>query len=270
MAGFACDEGVRRNGGRIGAKEGPRAIRGALANLAWHQTGLVYDAGDLQCDDDGLEHAQAKLAGLVASAIQAGHRPLILGGGHETAWGTFQGVIAAKPQTAVGIINIDAHLDLRADVPGTSGTPFYQMAKWCEQQGQMFHYLCMGIAQPSNTAALFHRARELGASVVSDSNLQSMDLDAVGEVIDEFLDRVENVYLSVDLDVLPAAVMPAVSAPAARGIPLDVLETVLHRIFISNRVIAMDIVELNPAFDIDNHGARVAARLVYQSASIWE
>ena len=47
LIGFACDEGVRRNGGRVGAKDGPRAIRAALANLAWHQYFPVYDAGDV-------------------------------------------------------------------------------------------------------------------------------------------------------------------------------------------------------------------------------
>jgi formiminoglutamase len=76
--------------------------------------------------------------------------------------------------------------------------------------------------------------------------------------------------LSIDLDVLPAAVMPAVSAPAARGVPLDAVETVLHRVLASDRAVAIEIVELNPTRDIDDHGARVAARLAYQAANIWE
>ena len=46
LVGFACDEGVRRNGGRIGAAGGPRAIRAALANYAWHHDHPVYDAGE--------------------------------------------------------------------------------------------------------------------------------------------------------------------------------------------------------------------------------
>src|SRR5262245_23238451 len=93
LVGFACDEGVRRNGGRVGAKDGPRAIRAALANLAWHQSAPVYDAGDVRCDDGDMEGAQSRLAEVVADAIRAGHWPLVLGGGHETAWGTFQGIV---------------------------------------------------------------------------------------------------------------------------------------------------------------------------------
>jgi formiminoglutamase len=102
LIGFACDEGVKRNKGRIGAAKGPQTLRGALANLAWHQSCPVYDAGYVSCTDGNLEAAQLRLAEVVASTISAGHRPLVLGGGHETAWGTFQGIIAAHPTAKVG------------------------------------------------------------------------------------------------------------------------------------------------------------------------
>jgi formiminoglutamase len=270
LIGFACDEGVRRNGGRVGAKGGPRAIRAALANLAWHQHFPVYDAGDVRCDDADMEGAQSRLAEVVANTIRAGHRPLVLGGGHETAWGTFQGIVAAKPGANLGVINIDAHFDLRADEPGNSGTPFYQMAKWCGARGRPFHYLCVGVARPSNSTALFRRAGELGAGVIPDDAFFTSGPVPIGDAIDGFIRRTDRVHLSIDLDVLPAAVMPAVSAPAARGVPLDAVETVLHRVLASDRAVAIEIVELNPTRDIDDHGARVAARLAYQAANIWE
>src|SRR5437660_944769 len=61
LIGFACDEGVRRNKGRVGAAEGPRAIREALAGMAWHQPHPVFDAGDVACTDGDLEGAQNRL-----------------------------------------------------------------------------------------------------------------------------------------------------------------------------------------------------------------
>src|SRR5882724_2668225 len=84
LVGFACDEGVRRNGGRVGAKDGPRVVRQALANLAWHQEHPVYDAGDVAYNDEKMEAAQDRLGESVANVIAAGHRPLVIGGGHET------------------------------------------------------------------------------------------------------------------------------------------------------------------------------------------
>lgn len=265
LIGLACDEGVRRNGGRVGAKDGPRAIRSALANLAWHRgEHAVYDAGDVRCDDGDMEGAQARLADVVANAIRAEHRPLILGGGHETAWGTFQGIVSARPDENLGVINIDAHLDLRADEPGNSGTPFYQMAKWCRDQNRWFGYFPLGISPASNTQALFDRARELNVSWRFDSDLHPWRLDAALADVRSFVAGVDCLYLSIDLDVLPAAVMPAVSAPAARGVALDsvaaVIETVLKQ---QDKLVALDVVELNPTYDIDRRGAAVAARLVW-------
>src|SRR5262245_7932387 len=97
LLGFACDEGVRRNQGRVGAVAGPRAVRTALANLAGDPAvASVYDGGNVPCDDRNLEAAQGLLAVQVAAALADGHRPLILGGGHEAAWGTFRGLTAAR------------------------------------------------------------------------------------------------------------------------------------------------------------------------------
>lgn len=270
LVGFCCDEGVRRNKGRVGAKDGPHAIRKALANLAWHQHHPVYDAGDVRCDDGDMEGAQSRLADVVADAIRSGHRPLILGGGHETAWGTFQGIVAAKPDANVGVINIDAHLDLRADEPGNSGTPFFQIAKWCEANARTFRYVCLGVAEPSNTLALFECAAELGGEWIPDDDFFPPDRREPREYIDEFVRRIEHVHLSIDLDVLPGATMPAVSAPAARGLALDILEVVLDRVLASGKVVGIDLVELNPRFDIDGNGARIAARLAYQITKEWE
>ena len=269
LVGFACDEGVRRNGGRAGARDGPRAIRAALANLAWHQDWPVSDAGDVVCDGD-LEVAQSRLAVAVAGAIRGGHRPLVLGGGHETAWGTFLGIAAAQPDATVGVINIDAHLDLRADEPGNSGTPFFQIARWCEANRRPFQYLCVGVAEPSNTAALFDRAASLGVEWIPDTDFFPPDRAEPRRLIDHFVERVDRVYLSVDLDVLPAATMPAVSAPAARGVAFEIVETLVERIAASGKVAAADLVEFNPALDTDGRGTRVAARLAWLLAQCWE
>jgi formiminoglutamase len=270
LVGFACDEGVRRNHGRIGAREGPRAIRAALANLAWHQIHPVYDAGDVACDDADLEGAQVRLAEAVATAIRAGHRPLVLGGGHETAWGTFQGMVAARPGPTMGVINIDAHLDLRPNDPGNSGTPFNQMAKWCSSSGRPFQYLCIGVATPSNTAALFDRLSDIGGSYIPDIDLFPYERSESRREIDDFLVRVEQVHLSIDLDVLPASTMPAVSSPAARGVALEVVESLIEPILTSGKVSTVDLVELNPRFDPDGRSARVAARLAWQIEQAWD
>ena len=128
LLGFACDAGVIRNQGRPGAADGPVAIRRALASLAWHATRPLWDAGDVVCEDDALEAAQAELGAAVAALLGEGQLAIVLGGGHEVAHGSFLGLAAHAARSAkapvIGVLNVDAHLDLRTGPRGTSGTPF--------------------------------------------------------------------------------------------------------------------------------------------------
>ncbi len=262
LLGFASDEGVRRNQGRIGAAEGPSAIRRALANLAWHGTHPVYDAGDVLCQDGDLENAQQQLANTVGHGIALGHLPVVLGGGHETAYGHWLGMIQAHPSATIGIINFDAHFDLRQAEEPSSGTPFAQIARACAQKNIEFHYLCMGIAEPSNTHALFEHAQRLGAQWRLDRDMTPWKIKEAQKQLAAFVAKVDAIYLTIDLDVLPASQMPAVSAPAAFGVDFHVIETLVRDVKSSGKMIGADVVECNPRFDIDAHGAKIAARLV--------
>ncbi|HJD50486.1 MAG TPA: arginase family protein, partial [Candidatus Rothia avistercoris] len=96
--GFASDEGVRRNQGRTGAAEGPTALRSALGTLALAQgaarnrrTDLVLgDAGDVVVTNRDLVGGHRKLSEAVTATIDEGSLPVVLGGGHEVAYGTYK------------------------------------------------------------------------------------------------------------------------------------------------------------------------------------
>ena len=159
LLGFACDEGVRRNQGRVGAAGAPQSVRKALANLAWHRQAPAYDAGDVTCEDGDLEAAQARLAHNVCALLDAGHLPLVIGGGHEVAFGSWSGLaehLSGQRAPRIGIVNFDAHFDLRDPTHvHSSGTPFAQIAEQCAARGWPFRYACLGVSRASNTRALF-------------------------------------------------------------------------------------------------------------------
>jgi formiminoglutamase len=267
LLGFASDEGVRRNHGRIGAANGPLAMRKALANLAWHRQGPAYDAGDLLCADGDLEGAQARLGQNVCALLDAGHLPIVLGGGHEVAFGSWLGIAehltgAAVPR--IGIINFDAHFDLRDPAHAhSSGTPFAQIAEQCAVRGWPFVYACLGVSRASNTRALFQRAAELDVLVREDREIREGSLAAIAEQLRGFIAGCDAIYLTIDIDVLPACEAPGVSAPAARGVPLALLEPLLETVRDSGKLRLADLAELNPNHDIDSRTARVAARLIH-------
>lgn len=268
LLGFVCDAGVKRNQGRIGAAQGPQAIRRALANLPAHGIACLFDAGDIACEGDDLEAAQAALAQAVRRQLDAGAHPVVLGGGHEIAWGTWQGLRAhldaAGDRSRVLILNLDAHFDLRTARPGTSGTPFDQIAQACASAERPFDYACMGVSRLSNTASLFERARELKVTYVEDTDMQERHLEARLAQIDALINDVAHVYLTIDLDVLSASVMPGVSAPAAYGVPMSVVEAIVTHVRRSGKLRVADLAEYNPHFDAQGTGARVAARLAYR------
>ncbi|WP_313022610.1 formimidoylglutamase [Mobilicoccus sp.] len=265
VVGFASDEGVRRNGGRQGAAEGPQALRSALAPLALHVDVPLRDAGTVVVDGEDLESGHEALGELIARELDADARfVVVLGGGHETAYGSYLGRIrsAGLQGAHVGVLNLDAHFDLRAADRPTSGTPFLQMAEADAAAGRRFDYTVVGIAEPSNTPVLFDTADRLGVRHVLDTDAQPGHLAGVLHLVDELVARVDAVHLSIDLDVLPAAVAPGVSAPAAYGVPVEVLEAVCRRVAESGRLRVLDIVELCPRLDIDGRTAKTAARLV--------
>jgi formiminoglutamase len=168
--------------------------------------------------------------------------------------------------TNVLIINLDAHFDLRLAPRPNSGTPFRQMAELCADHGAAFRYLCFGISELANTTALFERARALGVEYWLDEEMRAAQSGGLCDLLKRRIEKAHRVYLTIDLDVLPEAVAPGVSAPAARGIALEIVEDLVDTILASGKLALADIAEYNPALDRDGQTARVAARLAYRLA----
>lgn len=265
LVGFASDEGVRRNQGRPGAFDGPRAIRRALASMAFHDGPRVLDLGDVVLAGGDLASAQ-ELLGRVAAPSLAHGLVVFLGGGHETAFGSFRALRYAgfpRPGRRLGIVNLDAHFDLRVDDHATSGTPFRQMA---DELGDAFAYWVAGIALPSNTDAQFQEADHLGVQWLHDEACDASNLEAF---LAGPLEACDDIHLSIDLDVLPGHVAPGVSQPATLGVELGVLISAVRQVAASGRLRSVDVVELNPTHDVDDRTARIAARLVDVVVDEW-
>lgn len=274
ILGFACDAGVARNKGRVGAHLGPRVIRQFLSGLPAHHHTELFDCGDVACLDDNLESAQALLGERVLDLLSMHVTPVVIGGGHEIAWGSYLGLKkwleaqerdpgAQTKKRKLLILNLDAHFDLRSSRPANSGTPFDQIAHDCLSDDRPFQYACWGVSRLSNTPALFERAHKLQVDFIEDTNLQERHLDSVLKRLSHLLESADDVYLTIDIDVLPASVAPGVSAPAAYGVPLSVIEAIAQTVKASGKMRISDLAEFNPRYDLDGHTARVCARLVW-------
>ena len=80
-----------------------------------------YDAGNVICTDHDLEASQKALARSHAKLLAQKIIPIVIGGGHEVAWGHYQGISKVyPPERHLGIINFDAHFDMHPMHPVTS------------------------------------------------------------------------------------------------------------------------------------------------------
>ncbi|GGK85724.1 formimidoylglutamase [Rufibacter glacialis] len=271
--GFSCDEGVRRNQGRVGAAGGPAAIRQAMSGFADHlpEDVHLYGGGDVICANQRLEEAQEQLGRKVEMLLRKGYKTIVLGGGHETAYGHFLGLRhRLGPEETLGIINLDAHFDLRSYAQhSSSGTPFLQIADDLAAAGRDFHYLCLGIQEQGNTRKLFQTAQERQVDYILADDLHGGITPDVQQRLQAFMAKVDKLYLSIDLDVFAAAYAPGVSAPNALGLTPPVVVQLLKEIIGSGKVMSVDVVELNPKFDLDHQTAKLAASLVYQMVKAW-
>lgn len=268
MVGFRCDEGIRRNAGRIGAIEGPTAFRQALARLpVQKQNFAFFDAGNITCHDGDLEGAQKALSKIVSILLAHHMKPILIGGGHEIAWGHYQGIAATFPQNKLGIVNFDAHFDLRpllAGGKGTSGTPFFQIAEAHAERKRRFDYNCIGIQNTGNTRQLFETAKKYDTKIILADDLHHNSDNKCADFIDRIIDQNEMVYLSLCLDVFSAAYAPGVSAIQPLGLsPWHVIPLV-RQLAASGKVVSYDIAELCPRYDIDQQTAKLAANLAFE------
>lgn len=259
IIGFESDEGVRRNKGRTGAKEGPDAIRKMLAKLPNHiEPGNIIDVGNVRCEGEDLEGAQTELGTTVAQLLGKAGTPIILGGGHETLYGHYLGVRECiGADTSLGIINIDAHFDMRDEKEPTSGTMFKQILKADDKAG----YLCLGIQKLGNTQALFDTADAYGCTYIFEDAIGENNFQTTFQAIDDFAEKHDVIMMTLCTDSITSSAAPGVSAPSPFGLEPKTVRTLLRYVAAKENLTSFDISEVNPTLDEHDKTVRLAALL---------
>ncbi len=259
IMGFPSDEGVKRNGGRVGAAQGPDALRqvffrltpdaaddGPFQELLEH----TRDLGNLTISGQ-VENDQEILGEVLAPFISKNVLPIVIGGGHETGYGHFLGYV--KAQQEIAILNWDAHADVRELKQGQahSGSPFRQAllhpSKTCRS------YRVAGLLPHSVSKANLNFITDQGGGYHWKDSLSREQIDEIYRSFSEPL------MATFDLDAVDQAYAPGVSAPAVNGLSADLWLYAAYRAGQCPHVKSMDIVELNPLFDRDHQTARLAA-----------
>jgi agmatinase len=204
-----------------------------------------------------LAAAMAELEAECRRHVDAGKFLVTLGGEHSL---TIAPVRAARRRHGeIGVVQFDAHADLREEY---EGTPWSHAAVMRRIADEGIPTLPIGIRSLSKPEAEF--AHEAGVPIVWAS-----ELDTLAERFDDLLAALpESVYLTFDVDYFDPSLVPSTGTPEPGGGHWYPTLRLLSRLFEAKRVVAMDLVELapvggQPASDF------LAAKLVYKCLGYW-
>lgn len=282
---------------RRGVDMGPSAIRYAHLQRKLEDLGYtVQDEGNVEvpiaemCSItnpklkyiDCIIPMSRRVAGAVATSVQGGRFPLVLGGDHSLSIGSVRGAARNKK---LGVIWIDAHADFNTAETTPSGNIHGMSLALLAGQGDPSLVKLwdepIPVIDPKKIAIIGARDLDSGEKV----NLQNAGAMVLGmEQIDrygmvsmvekaiEHVSRdVDGIWLSLDLDALDPQHAPGVGTPVPAGLTQREAHLACELIAETGKLIGMDLVEVNPILDVQNQTAALAVEFALSALGrrIW-
>jgi len=240
-----------------GAAGAPAVIRSAFHSSSsnyWSELGVdlgaegIYeDAGDLQFGQDAFAEIESR----VGQLVDRGLRPLSLGGDHSITFPLVRAVSKRVPDLT--ILHFDAHPDLYDDFENNRHSHASPFARIMEEKLAK-RLLQIGIRTLNRHQR--EQAERFGVEIIEMRNVPALEKMKVQGPV----------YISFDMDVLDPAFAPGISHREPGG--MSVREAITHLHAIKGHVVGADLVEFNPAQDVSNVTAMVAAKLVKELLGI--
>lgn len=232
-----------------GTANGPQAIIDASYQLE------AFDGRSCPCNNGIFTHPPQynlkQLEAYVSGTIQNNHVPVILGGEHSV---TYPVVKALKEKIEpFGVIQFDAHADLRDSYEGSKFSHACVMRRIFEQEIPIFQ---IGVRALSKSEYDFRLQENIPYLDAEELALKGIPLDLLPK------DFPKQVYISFDIDALDSSIIPATGTPEPGGLYWWQTMQLLENIAKHHDIIGFDVVELAP---IKKHHASdfATARLVY-------
>jgi arginase len=282
---------------RRGVDMGPSAIRYAHLQKKLEDLGYtVQDEGNVEvpiaemCSitNSKLKYIDCiipmarRVAGAVATSVQAGRFPLVLGGDHSLSIGSVRGAARGKK---IGVIWVDAHADFNTAETTPSGNihgmSLAILAGLGDPSLVQLWDEALPVIDPHKIAVIGARDLDTGEKV----NLQNAGAMVMGmEQIDRYgmvtvvekaiahvSRNVDGIFLSLDLDALDPRHAPGVGTPVPAGLTQREAHLACELIAETGKLIGMDLVEVNPILDIQNQTASLAVEFALSALGrrIW-
>ena len=269
--GMPFDQGTL---GRPGARFGPDALRDAPRAYSYSDPyggnndaegffdadvgdellrGVTMaDCGNLSVSASDVVHNFNRLASVVERVALTGAMPVILGGDHAI---TFPAVAGLSRFAPLDIVHFDAHLDYTHHYHGamlTHGSPIRR----CQELDFVANITSIGIR--SVRRAPYEEAISHGNTIITARQFHDTGPEAVAESIPVG----SNLYVTFDVDVLDPTQAPGTGTPEVGGLFYEEARRCLTTLVQRSNLVAFDVVEVSPPYDLSDLTAQVAARLV--------
>jgi len=214
----------------------------------------LADLGDLPLDGQSMAAALEDIAQAMAYATNTAQLGVMIGGEHTASLGGFRGL--KRVHSDAVIVQLDAHLDMRADYEGEP----YSHATWLHRVGDEFGFDVIhqvGLRSGERGEWQFARAHTAWSSP---------DLSLPAEIRARIGQR--PVYLSIDIDVLDPAHAPGTGCPEPGGVTFRELAQFVYELE-GMRVVGLDVMEVSPQVDAANITAAAAAKLIREAVLLF-
>ena len=202
ILGYPDDEGIRLNGGRLGAAAGPDEIRHWLYRTTPHAQQKLKpfaDLGNLKIQDS-LDDRHRFAQEQVRALLQGQQQVLTLGGGNDYAFPDGMAFLHEFAHAQPLIINIDAHFDVRDMSHGpSSGTPFFRLL----ESPVPFAFVEYGIQGQCNAQRHWEYVEKKGGKIITLDAILTSDLAPLAhavQVLEQTLWARRPTFLAVDID----------------------------------------------------------------------
>jgi len=232
---------------RTGARFAPTAIREASLNIETHsfRAGVdvedlkLHDLGDLHIAGDAVETLK-RLEQVMKELLDARKIPALIGGEHTITLGAARAV-----GKNIAILDFDAHLDLRNEYMNQriSHTTFMRRINEQVKPTKIIEIGTRAVCKEE-----LDYAKKAGVNFITVHQIRKDGVEQTSKKIKKLLADVSKIYLTVDLDVLDPAFVPAVQNPEPEGLCVHTLYDFLNA-FCDERIVAFDVVEVAPPYD---------------------
>lgn len=187
--------------------------------------------------------------------------PIFLGGDHSVTAPLFKSFKETRGKA--GIIQFDAHHDLRNldDGGPSNGTPFRQLIEKGVLEGKHLHQI--GIRNFSNGKVYTDYGKQHGVRIYTMQDVYETGILPILEAaVHELLKETDQIYVSLDMDVMDQAFAPGCPAIGPGGMDARMLIEAMRFLGETPQVKALDIVEIDPAVDFRDMTSRLAAHAI--------